>query len=103
ETTMAAFDNQELPFERLILDLPPERRAGGVPLFHAMFAFNTGIAAPPVFANLTVSPIGEGIGAAKTDLVFTAIETDEGLSVSAEYRTDLFERATIERMLANFG
>jgi amino acid adenylation domain-containing protein len=102
ETTMAAFDHQELPFERLVLDLPPERRAGAAPLFHAMFSFNTGIYAPPAFANLEVRAIGEGIGAAKTDLVFTVAETDDGLNLAAEYRIDLFERATIQRMLANF-
>lgn len=95
--------HQDLPFEKLVQALHPERSSSHQPVFQVMFAFEEDQAGEPVFPGLEVSTLSEHNGTAKFDLLLTMTDT-EGASLSAafEYATDLFEAPTIERMLGHW-
>ncbi|ASS75246.1 hypothetical protein CIG75_09795 [Tumebacillus algifaecis] len=101
ETALGAFAHQDLPFEKLVEELQPERDLSRSPLFQAMFVFNaplTGATLP----DLTLTPLEVDNGTAKFELTLTLQEVDGVLSGSFEYATDLFEVATIKRMSLHF-
>ena len=101
-TDLAAYAHQELPFERLVEILNPARSLSRHPLFQVMLAFQTTAEAafelPGIVA--TLEPVATN--AAKFDLCFSLGErraadgTPEGIEGVIEYRTDLFERSSVE-------
>ena len=102
EVVLDAHSHQDLPFEKLVEALAPKRDLSRSPLFQVMFALQN---APPEnleLPGLTLSPLGSGNKTAKFDLTMFVTEGRRGLLVSLEYNTDLFEAATIERMLGHF-
>ncbi|HEX7239654.1 MAG TPA: amino acid adenylation domain-containing protein, partial [Longimicrobiaceae bacterium] len=105
ETTLGAFGHQEVPFERLVEELHPERSLAHTPLFQAMFAFQAG--GPPGSAlrleGLRMAPLSHGRAVAKFDLSLTLEERGEGIGGALLYRAELFEPATVERMLRHFA
>jgi amino acid adenylation domain-containing protein len=102
ETTLNAYTHQDLPFEKLVEVLQPERDLSRMPLFQVMLAFQSG--GPPVFevAGVNLQPMEAELGVAKFDLTLTLKEREEELSAVIEYNTDLFEEPTIRRMLGHF-
>ena len=101
-TCLDAFEHQDVPYEQIVLDLRPNRDAREAALFSVMFVLQDGDTAPLRLGNSYVTPAPVDIGAAKFDLSFSAAETPAGLRVAVEYRADLFDRDTIERMTAHF-
>lgn len=102
ETALNAFEHQELPFERLVEALNPDRESGRHPLFQAMFILQS-VPWPVVeFDQLSFTPLPIHTGTAKFELSFTAREDRDGMLVTAEYRSSLFHAATIRRMLRHF-
>ena len=102
ETALAAYAHQELPFERLVEELAPERDLRRPPLVQAMLVLqNTpaGALALPGL-ELEVTPVGNGM--ATFELTFTCIEAANGLTTTIEYDRDLFDAATIERLAGHF-
>ncbi len=105
DTALAAYDHQDLPFERLVEELAPERDLSRNPLVQTMFVLQapqSGQGGGWEFDGTTVREAGTVRGFAKFDLTVNATETDGGLTVALEYRTDLFTRATAERIAAHF-
>jgi amino acid adenylation domain-containing protein len=103
ETALGAYAHQDLPFESLVDELQPKRDMSRTPLFQIMFVFENAEASPTLaLANLALSHVETTMGAAKFDLTFGVSETEQGMLVSMEYNTDLFEDATIKRMLAHY-
>ncbi|MGV9907772.1 amino acid adenylation domain-containing protein, partial [Streptomyces sp. NPDC003388] len=103
DTALGAYDHQDLPFERLVDELAPDRDLSRNPLFQTLFVFqNTPDGDGWSLPGVTVEQIGVGGQDAKFDLQLTAAEADGELLAALEYRTDLFERATIERMAGHF-
>ncbi|MFD7256040.1 condensation domain-containing protein, partial [Streptomyces sp. NPDC059895] len=99
DTALGAYDHQDLPFERLVDELAPNRDLSRNPLFQTMFVLqNTPDADPWSLPGLTVEQVGVGGQDAKFDLQLTAAESGGEVLAALEYRTDLFERSTIERM-----
>ncbi|MFG2441144.1 condensation domain-containing protein, partial [Streptomyces sp. NPDC048508] len=101
DTALGAYDHQDLPFERLVEEVAPERDLSRNPLFQTMFVLQAPGSADGEtwqLAGTDVEPLEIERGVAKFDLTLTAVESTEGLRAVLEYRTDLFERATIERM-----
>lgn len=102
ETVLAAFCHQDVPFEKLVEELNPERKANRSPLFQVMFSFQN-MPAPELAANGTrFSPLAPENAVAKFDLSFDVTQSTNGLSIALEYACDLYEQTTIERMLAHF-
>ena len=102
ETCFGAYDHQGLPFERLVEELRPERSLSHSALFQVMFALQNAPTTLPRLAGLDVSPVGLGRGIARFDLTLYLRDDHGALRAMAEYNTDLFDRATIARMMAHF-
>ncbi|HKV09853.1 MAG TPA: amino acid adenylation domain-containing protein, partial [Thermoanaerobaculia bacterium] len=102
-TAVAAQANQDVPFDRLVEELHPHRDPGVSPLFQVMFAF---LAVPPVavrMPGLEASLLEVETRTAKFDLTLSLHERDGELSGFLEYRTELFEAATADRLLGHLA
>jgi len=101
---LAAYAHQELPFERLVELLNPVRSLSRHPLFQVMLAFQNTPEAVLELPGIVARPEPVGLGAAKFDLSLGLSERrardgrPEGIEGLIEYRTDLFERSSIEAM-----
>ncbi|MFE2445329.1 amino acid adenylation domain-containing protein [Streptomyces sp. NPDC059426] len=106
ETDLAAYAHQDLPFERLVELINPERSASRHPLFQVMLAFQNTAEGRVDLPGVVAGPQPIGHDVAKFDLSFTLSEThrDDGEPAGIEgaltYSTDLFERDTV-RMLVD--
>lgn len=102
ETSLAAFAHQDVPFERLVQELRPDRASNRNPLFQAMFVLQNAPAAASQWPGLTLEPMDLTTGTTKFDLMLTMLESPEGLRAGFEYNADLFDAATVARMLRCF-
>jgi amino acid adenylation domain-containing protein len=102
ETTVAAYAHQDLPFEKLVETLHPERIASGSPLVQVMFAFESGYVDEQLLPGLQVEMLETETGTAKFDLTVVAMEEHGALKLFAEYDSDLFSGAMIARLLGHF-
>ncbi|HSG38215.1 MAG TPA: condensation domain-containing protein, partial [Thermoanaerobaculia bacterium] len=98
--------HQDLPFERLVEELVPERDLSRSPLFQAMFAFQNAPGSRLTVPGLAFSTVALESRVAKFDLQLSMWEgPDRSVDVFAgvlEHNTDLFDAATMERLLARF-
>ncbi|MBD1943541.1 amino acid adenylation domain-containing protein [Coleofasciculus sp. FACHB-712] len=102
EVALQAYTHQELPFERLVEELQPSRDRSYTPLFQVMFALHTAPKTALQLPGLSLSLLEVETGTAKFDLTLEITDTEQGLTGSLEYNTDLFDEATITRMLGHF-
>ena len=101
EVTRGAHAHADLPFEKEVEELQPERSLSHSPLFQVTFQFRT----PETHlasSGLTIDSFDIDTGVLSVDLALEVAETLQGLSCRVAYNTDLFESATIARMLAHF-
>jgi len=101
-TALEAYIHQDLPFEKLVEELKPNRDLSYNPLFQVMFALQN-MPKP----NLSLSDVSityeEGYnGTSKFDLTLFMEDSEQGLVATCEYNTDLFNADTITRMLGHF-
>jgi amino acid adenylation domain-containing protein/non-ribosomal peptide synthase protein (TIGR01720 family) len=101
ETCLAAYAHQDVPFEQLVEELQPERDLSRQPLFQVMFILQNLPQDVSVSTGLTIKPVEVESTTAKFDMSFFWAE-GESLMGSIEYNVDLFDRATIVRMLGHF-
>jgi amino acid adenylation domain-containing protein/FkbM family methyltransferase len=106
EVCLGAYAHQDVPFEKLVEELQPERDPSRSPLFQVMFSFESAHAAPVKPANdvtgLRLAQVSSGSGAtAKFDLSASLTDTGTGLLGALEYNTDLFDEETATRMAAH--
>jgi amino acid adenylation domain-containing protein len=99
EATLGAYEHQEVPFERLVAELQPERSLSHSPLFQVMFTLQNDVDRGGALPGLEVSGIEEELASAKFDLSLVLTATAQGLRGGLNYSTDLFERGTADRML----
>ncbi|WP_433449947.1 amino acid adenylation domain-containing protein [Streptomyces sp. CA-142005] len=103
EVARAAFVHQELPFERLVDELQPERDLSRTPLYQVAFDLHSEGVTSVVTHDADLAAFTEAWQVAKTDLSLFMRQTPEGaLDGVLEYATSLFERATAERMAGHF-
>jgi amino acid adenylation domain-containing protein len=102
EVALGAYAHQDLPFEKLVEELRPERNLSRSPLFQVMFVLQNAPSVTPGFEGLSVTPVQLGRDTAKFDLTLSMREEAEGLRGALEYSTDLFDGVTIERMIRHF-
>ncbi|ALG07358.1 non-ribosomal peptide synthetase [Kibdelosporangium phytohabitans] len=98
QTVLAAFANQEVPFERVVDAVQPVRDTSRNPLFDVMVLLQNTPAAPPQLHGLTVDEVAVPVVSAACDLTFEFEERNDVLLGAIEYNTDLFDASTIERM-----
>ena len=102
EICLDAYSHQDLPFEKLVEELQPERTLSHSPIFQVMFVFQNTPQETIKLADLTIEPINLKTQTAKFDLTLSLTETPAGLIGEWEYSTDLFDDATIARMNGHF-
>ena len=105
QRTLAAYAHQEVPFERLIERVAPERDLSRPPLVQVLFALQNAPSGPLELPGLALTALPVETGTAKFDLSFTLTEGGPaaGLSGVLEHARELFERATIERLAGHFA
>lgn len=99
---LAAYDHQQLPFEKLVDELQPERSLDHSPLFQVMLAFQNNEKEDIQLSDLTIKPLENEMVSAKFDLLLNVEEHDQGLRLSWNYSTDLWQASTVQRMAQHF-
>jgi amino acid adenylation domain-containing protein len=101
DNALTAYEYQDLPFEKLVEEVHPQRDLSRNPLFQVAFQLRNYPDQLVQIAGLTAEPIELRSGIAKFDLSLAMKETADGLSAEFEYKVDLFESASIERMFGH--
>jgi amino acid adenylation domain-containing protein len=101
EGTLGAYEHQEVPFERLVAELRPERSLSHAPLFQVMFILQNADRSGSGLAGLRMEGVAAESETTRFDLALTAVPHDGGIGCLLEYSTDLFDRSTIQRMLGH--
>jgi amino acid adenylation domain-containing protein len=102
QVALGAFAHQELPFEKLVEALQPERSLSYTPLFQILLVLQDTSGRPLVLPGLEVSPVDVDTQVAIFDLTLSLEVEPEGLVAVAQYSTDLFDPATIARLLGHY-
>lgn len=100
DMALDAYAHQDLPFERLVEELQPERSLSHAPIFQVLCVLQSTPAEAIRHPGLILAPIDLGTSTSKLDLSLYAIEEPEGLTLSFEYASDLFDAPTAARLLA---
>jgi amino acid adenylation domain-containing protein len=98
--SLEAFAHQDLPFDQLVAAIQPDRQIDQNPLFQVAFVFEPPL--PEQRLGWTLSQLDVHSGSSKFDLTFELDERQDGIIGRVEYSTDLFEAATIARMIGHF-
>ena len=95
--SLEAYSHQDVPFERVVQDLAPERNLSYSPLFQVMLAFQNAPAGSGEHPGLTLAPMAEDFATSKFDLSLTVVDNTDQIFGHWVYNTALFEAATIRR------
>jgi amino acid adenylation domain-containing protein len=102
EKTLQAYAHQDVPFEKLVEELQPERSLSHNPLFQVMFVLQNTPVEDLQLPDLRLTPLQMESATVKFDLSLSMAETEKGLEGAWEYNSDLFAKETIHRMVKNF-
>nr|QEO74045.1 condensation domain-containing protein [uncultured bacterium] len=102
EVAFEAYAHQDLPFEKLVEELQPERDLSRTPLFQVVFSLQNAPQAPLELPGVTLQLLGTDSGTSQFDWVVNMWDTEDGLVARLTYNTDLFDAATVERLLQHF-
>lgn len=102
DVTLGAYANQDLPFEKIVEELRPERSLSYTPLFQVMFALQNALTEDPHLPGLKLGQLQVNHRTSKFDLTLYMVEEADGLRGRWEYNTDIFDARTIERMISSF-
>jgi len=102
ESAVGAFAHQDLPFEKLVEGLQPERSLSQMPFTNLMFVFQSDPLEDLSWPGLQLNVIDVPGDTAKFELTLVLRMTRGGLEAGVEYNRDLFERATVERLLGHY-
>ncbi|MFP2911537.1 non-ribosomal peptide synthetase, partial [Pyxidicoccus sp. 3LFB2] len=102
-TTLGAYAHQDLPFEELVRVVNPDRGQGHAPLFQVKLVLQNQPASTLEVPGLTLRGESVEAGTSRLDLTLALAESPRGLEVACEYRTDLFQEETIDRLVRHLG
>ncbi|GER91696.1 hypothetical protein KDW_58580 [Dictyobacter vulcani] len=102
EVALGAYAHQDIPFEKLVDILQPERDRSRSPLFQVLFVLQNLPSKQQSWTDIQIEALESEHKSAKFDLSMAASESPLGLTFDLEYNTDLFDAATIERMLGHW-
>ena len=97
DRTLKAYENQSLPFDKIVEELKPVRDLSHQPIFQVMFVFQNLPSVSGLIGGLEFIPFEVESNTINYQLTLTLQETDSGVEGAIEYNSDLFERETIER------
>ena len=102
EMALGAYANQDVPFEKLVEEVQPERNLNRQALFQVMFVLHNAPSTALPIPGLHVEAMRVHNETSKFDLLFALHEEAGGLNGIMEYSTDIFDASTVERMLSQF-
>jgi amino acid adenylation domain-containing protein/non-ribosomal peptide synthase protein (TIGR01720 family) len=101
EEVLRAHLHQDLPFEKLVDALQPERSLAYNPLFQVMLVLQNPPSGAGPLPGLSLARLEEEVSTIRLDLTVSAVEANGGLFVLADYASDLFDAPTIQRLLGH--
>ncbi|MEM9218550.1 MAG: condensation domain-containing protein, partial [Cyanobacteria bacterium P01_F01_bin.150] len=102
EMTSAAYEHQDLPFEKIVDELQPDRDLSYQPITQVLFGLQNVPLDTIKLGDATLKPIAVDSGSARFDLILLIWEVEDRLTLFFEYSTDLFDSTTIERLQKHF-
>ncbi|HEV7587203.1 MAG TPA: condensation domain-containing protein, partial [Longimicrobium sp.] len=102
DTVLDAFSHQEVPFERVVEELKVPRDPARHPVFQSVLSLQNAVTQAQELGGLQVEPEHPGYEGNKFDLAFEVHETEGVLGLVADYAVELFDLATVERILRHF-
>lgn len=99
---LEAYVHQDVPFEKLVEELQPERSLSYNPLFQVTFVLDDASQSPVSLGEASMIPFEVDSQTATFDLSLVVRKTEQGLRCKWQYSTDLFEESTIARMASHF-
>ncbi len=102
DVALEAYAHQDVPFEKLVEELSPRRDLNISPLFQVMFVLQNDPRENFELKGLSARSVSVNSETSKFDLLLSLWESERGLAGTLEYATDLFEAATVARMLSHF-
>ena len=102
KVALDAYAHQDLPFEKIVEEMHPQRNFSHWPLFQVLFVLQNTPTKAPRLAGLTVTPVEVESKTATFDLSLLMVEEASSLKGTIEYSTDLFDEETIRRMIGHF-
>ena len=103
DTTMEAYENQDVPLEKLVEMVVKERDSSRNPLFQVMLVMQNASKAQQLYLGDVQLSFDEfENNTAKFDITFFIKETPDGFQGNVHYATDLYKEETINRMVGHF-
>ena len=103
EVTLGGYSHQDLPFEKLVEELQPDRNLSYSPIFQILFVLqNAPTSSIADLPNEDPAPSNVDTGTAKFDLTISLTETNQGMSGGVEYNRTLFTLDRIERLVGHY-
>lgn len=102
EATLGAYGNQDIPFERLVEELQPERDLSRNPIFQMSFGFQNEAIPEIKLTGLTLTPLEIDSKTARFDVELQLWKSNNVVNGYFEYCTDLFSSETIGRMIKSY-
>ena len=99
---LGAYEHQDVPFEKLVEELEPERDASRTPLFQVTFVLQNAPGAELRLGEAVMEPCAEKVATVKFDLSFTMVERGGRLQGAVVYDVDLFRAETMEAMVRQY-
>ena len=98
DACLATYAHQDVPFERIVLELQPDRSLNRAPIFQTAFALQDVRLSPLELPGLELTPVEMPTDTAKFDFMLLLSDEPDGLSGGIEYNTDLFDGETLKRI-----
>jgi amino acid adenylation domain-containing protein len=98
---LGLYAHQEVPFEKVVEELRPDRDLSRSPLFQVMFALQNARGETGELPGLSVEPLRPGVTATKFELTLSVAEGPRGVVGGLEYNGDLFDPSTVDRMISH--
>jgi amino acid adenylation domain-containing protein len=102
ETTLAAYDHQDVPFEQIVEAIKPERSLSHAPLFQVLFILQNAPMEKLELPGVNIEILPSDTSTAKFDLTLSMMEKDQALTCTWDYNSDLFDDRTIIAMAEHF-
>ncbi|MBT6180171.1 MAG: HAD-IIIC family phosphatase, partial [Deltaproteobacteria bacterium] len=102
QTSLGAFEHQDIPFEHLVEELQPVRDMSRNPLFQVMFVLQNTPIKPDAITGCELSLVDVDTEGSKFDLHLSMLELAGEMVWEMEYNTDLFDKSTVESLLKDF-
>jgi amino acid adenylation domain-containing protein len=102
ETALGAYQHQDVPFEQVVDAVQPERSLGHSPLFQVMFVLNNLRLGELTLPDVRFAPVEVEGGTARFDMTLQVNEQGGRLLGALEFNTDLFDAATVRRLLDSY-